>query len=80
MLHSFVRGTLLSWHDSYVGKKWNSLESCSSMLVLDLMERKKQEGFQRCRTVGTSNQIFIYVFFFLDWARVYIDVFSILCS
>lgn len=79
MLHSFVRGTLLSWHDSYVGKKWNSLESCSSMLVLDLMERKKR-GFSKMQNSRNKQSNLHLCVFFLDWARVYIDVFSILCS
>ena len=42
MMHSSVRGFLLSWCGSPVGKKKKKgLEGCSTMRVLDLMEGKK---------------------------------------
>ncbi|RVX16676.1 26S proteasome non-ATPase regulatory subunit 4-like [Vitis vinifera] len=44
-----LRGNLLSWHESFVGKKRESLEGHSFVPFLDIMEGKKQEVFLRCR-------------------------------
>lgn len=39
---SIVRANLLSWHGSFMGRKWEkNLESYYIILVLDFMERKK---------------------------------------
>ena len=73
VMHSTVRGTLLIWHDLFVGKKQKKVKSTAPVcLFWKLWKETNRRAFEDSEQTQQAIKL-SFMNTFLEWVRLYID-------